>query len=60
VRVLHGFLGDVRSARDEICVFFATLPVFLESVTVQGGFFAAMSRNDNSGAYKWSRSNQRD
>jgi hypothetical protein len=32
----------------------------LESVTVQDGFFAAMSRNDNSGGYKWSRSNQRD
>jgi hypothetical protein len=60
VRVLRGFLGDVRSAPGEICVFFATIPVFLESVTVQGGFFAAMSRNDNSGGYGWSRSNQRE
>jgi hypothetical protein len=60
IRVFHGFLGDMRSARGGICVFFATLPVFLESVTVQDGFFDAMSRNDNSGGYKWSRSNQRD
>ena len=50
--------GD--SARGGICVFFATIPVFLKSVTVQGGFFAAMSRNDNSGGYRWSRSNQRE
>jgi len=50
VRVLGGFLGDARArCADKFCVFFATVPVFLESVTVQGGFFAAMSRNDNSG-----------
>ena len=50
MRVLGGFLGDARArCADKFCVFFATVPVFLESVTVQGGFFAAMSRNDNSG-----------
>jgi len=47
--VLRGFLGDVRLARSGICVFFATIPVYLKSVTVQGRIFAAMSRNDNSG-----------
>ena len=60
VPVFRGFLGDVRLARSGICVFFATIPVYLKSVTVQGRIFAAMSRNDNSGGYRWSRSNQRE
>ena len=55
--VLRGFLGDVRLARSGICVFFATIPVFKKSVTVQDAFLAAMSRNDNSGGANGAEAN---
>src|SRR6516225_7257163 len=46
--VIHPHCND--EPRGGICVFFATVPVFKKSATVQGAFLAAVSRNDNSGA----------